>query len=120
MSILEALKEVSILIGIWVAIYGIDSWRREYIEKRKIELAEEVLALFYEVKDVIRYIRHPVSLSKETEDIERGPNETDAQYQARKNASVVFKRYNEHIQLFSRLRSLRYRFMAQVGNGECQ
>jgi hypothetical protein len=29
MSIIEALKGVSILIGIWGAIYGIESWRRE-------------------------------------------------------------------------------------------
>ncbi len=93
---IEVLKEISILIGIWVAIYGIDSWRRESIGKRKIELAEDVLALFYEARDVIRYMRHPVNLSHETIDIERGENETDAAFQARRNASIVFKRYNEH------------------------
>ena len=40
-----------------VAIYGIRSWRREFRGKRQIELAEDVLALFYEARDAITAIR---------------------------------------------------------------
>jgi len=53
METIAVLKELSLLIGIWVAIYGIDSWRREHKGKRQLELAEETLALFYEARDVI-------------------------------------------------------------------
>ena len=28
MEWIELLKQISILLGIWIAIYGIDSWRR--------------------------------------------------------------------------------------------
>ena len=53
----EALKDISILLAAWSVIYGIGAWRREFIGKRKIQLAEDVLALFYEAKDVIFWIR---------------------------------------------------------------
>ena len=115
MDWIQLLGQVSILIAVWVAIYGIDSWRREHTGKRQIELAEDALALFYEASDAIKHMRHPLSLSSETESIERGKSENDAQFQARKNASVVFKRYNDHQELFNKLHAMRYRFMAQFG-----
>lgn len=103
------------LFGIWVAIYGIDSWRREHKGKRQTELAEDTLALFYEAKDIIGYIRQPFSFGNETEGIERAKGESDADYDARKNANIVFIRYNKHIELFNKIHSMRYRFMAQFG-----
>ena len=118
MHVIEILKEISILISIWVAICGIDSWRREHVGKRKIELAEDILASFYEARDVIKYMRCPVSLSHETDNIKRGDKETEEEYQDRRNASIVFKRYNEHVELFNKLHAMRYRFMVQVGKNE--
>jgi hypothetical protein len=120
MEIASLLKEISLIIGIWVAIYGIDSWRREHTGKRQIELAEETLALFYEAKDVITYIRHPAGYSSETETLERGEGESEKDYKARKQASIVFKRYNEHQELFNKIHSMRYRFMAQIGKEQAQ
>jgi len=120
MDTLLTIKEISLLIGIWVAIYGIDSWRREHTGKRQIELAEETLALFYEARDVIAQIRHPVSWGNETADIEQGEKESDKDYEARKQASIVFARYNEHQELFNKIHSLRYRFMAQIGKKEAE
>jgi hypothetical protein len=112
---IELLKQLSILIAIWVAIYGLDSWRREHTGKRQIELAEDTLALFYEAVDAIRHMRHPFSLSDETQVVVRAENESDEEYDARKNASIVFKRYNDHNELFNKLHAMRYRFMAQIG-----
>lgn len=120
MELLELIKQFSILLSIWVAIYAIDSWRREHVGKRQIELAEETLALFYEAADAIRHMRHPASFGYETDDVVRGERETDAQYEARKKASVVFHRYGQYQDLFSRLHALRYRFMAQIGKGEAE
>jgi hypothetical protein len=118
MEALITIKELSLLIGIWVAIYGIDSWRREHTGKRQIELAEETLALFYEARDAIARIRHPASWGNEVDDIERGERESDKDYDARKRASIVFSRYNEHKELFNKIHSMRYRFMAQIGKEE--
>jgi len=118
MDWIELLKEISILVGIWIAIYGIDSWRREHKGKRQIELAEDTLALFYESADAIKHIRHPFSFLSETEDIERTAGESEREWHARKRASIVFRRYNDHQELFNRLHAMRYRFMSQIGKDE--
>lgn len=115
---LDFLQQLSLVIAIWVAIYGIDSWRREHTGKRQIELAEDALALFYEAADAIRHIRHPASFGQELKDIERGENESNDEYDARKNASIVFVRYNLYKDTFSKLHAMRYRFMAQIGKNE--
>ena len=120
METVAILKEISLLIGIWVAIYGIDSWRREHKGKRQMELAEETLALFYEASDVIAYIRNILSYGSETESIARGENETEERYEARKQASIVFKRYNENQELFNKIHAMRYRFMAQIGKKQAE
>ena len=63
--VFDILKSISIIIASGVAIYGINSWRREIKWKRKYELAEETLSLFYEVQDAISIIRSPfVSVSE--------------------------------------------------------
>lgn len=114
-NLMEALTQISVLIGIWVAICGIDAWRREHVGKRQIELAEETLALFYEAVDAVKYLRYPVSFRAEIDDIEKGSGESERAFEARKNASVVFFRYKQYQQLFSKLHATRYRFMAQFG-----
>jgi hypothetical protein len=48
----------SSILVLLLAVYGVDSWRREHPGKRRIELAEDTLALFYEAVDAIRHIRH--------------------------------------------------------------
>ena len=115
MDWLEVIREISILIGVWVAIYGIDSWRREHTGRRQYELAEETLAMFYEARDAVRHMRHPMTSTGETEDVKLGEGETEKAWEARKNASVVFKRYNTHQELFGKLWAMRYRFMVQFG-----
>lgn len=111
----ETLQLVSLIVATWVAIYGIDAWRREHRGRRQIELAEEALACFYEASDAIKHIRHPMAFGSEYKDVERQPGEADAAFDARTNASIVFVRYAKHKELFSRLYAMRYRFMAQVG-----
>jgi len=118
MTLDRALELLVSLLGIWVVLYGIQSWKREHIGKRKIELAEDSLALFYEALDAIKHIRHPASWAGEELELERGGRETDVQFDARKKASVVFYRYNHYQELFGRIHASRYRFMAQFGKDE--
>ena len=114
------LKNLSILLGIWVAISGVNAWRREHSGKRRVELAEDTLALFYQAADAIRALRHPFSFPQETEEVEKAVVESEKEYQARKNASVVFHRYKQHQELFNKLHAMRYRFMAQIGKDEAK
>jgi hypothetical protein len=64
-NIFDILESVSIIIAAIVAIKGIDSWRRELRGSKEVELSEQVLALFYECRDNIRFIRNPFSHSDE-------------------------------------------------------
>ena len=120
MNWLQLVRDVSILIGTWIAVYGIDSWRREHTGKRRLELAEDTLASFYEARDAIQHMRSPVSFGAEVEDVKRGENESEKSWEARRNASVILKRYNQHQELFNKLHATRYRFMAQIGKEESQ
>lgn len=117
---IEVLTLMSILVGICVAVYGISAWRREHSGKRRLELAEDTLALFYEAEDAIRHMRHAASFGIEREDVEQKDGESDSQFNARQDASVVFHRYNQHQALFSKLHASRYRFMAQIGKEEAR
>jgi hypothetical protein len=98
-----------------VAIYGISSWRREFKGKRRIELAEDTLALFYQARDAITAIRSPMSYGGEGSTRKQAENETENQKQARDRAYVVFERFNKHQEVFNKMLSMRYRFMAEIG-----
>jgi hypothetical protein len=117
---LEVIKQISLTIAICVAIYGIDAWRREYKGKRQLKLAEDSLALFYEAEDAIDHMRHPAAYSYETDEVIRGEHEAENNFTARKNAYVVFHRYNNYHELFGKINALRYRFMSQVGKEEAK
>jgi len=103
----------SIILASLFAIYGIDAWHREFVGKRRIELAEEVLALFYQAQDIISSIRSPFGYGGEGETRKPGPNEKPEHKEALDAAYVLIERYNRHIEVFSRIHALRYRFMAQ-------
>jgi len=115
MSFSEFLKDLSIIVASCTAIYGIGSWRREYVGKKRAELAEEVLCLFYEARNAVQHIRNPFSHAKEGSSRKADENETPEQKEAYDRAYVLFERFNTHLELFNRMHSIRYRFMAQFG-----
>src|SRR5258706_15614439 len=114
-EVTAVLQNLSVIIAALVAMFGIDAWRREHVGRRRMDLAEEVLALFYQARDVIRIIRSPAGWKGEGATRKPGPDESPEQKQALDQAYVVVERYDKHIEIFSRLQTLRYRFMAQVG-----
>lgn len=119
MDAVKILESIAVILASLIAsgavIYGVKAWRQEYIGKRKIELAEEVLSLFYEARDVISYIRSPFGQVGEGSTRNAAPNESPEEKQINDNAYVVFERYNKRQDLFNKLYSMRYRYMAQFG-----
>ena len=115
MEVTNIVESISVITAAWAVFYGVNVWRREYIGKRKIELAEEVLALFYEARDAISYIRNPFSYIGEGNTREAAPNESQEEKKINDNAYVVFERYNKRQELFNRIYSIRYRYMARFG-----
>jgi hypothetical protein len=119
MTAISILESVTVILASLIAsgtvIYGINAWRREYLGKKELELAEEVLALFYEARDAIRFIRNPFSYGGEGGTRKPNPNETIEEKRIYDNAYVVYERYNKRQELFSKISSMRYRYMAQFG-----
>jgi hypothetical protein len=117
-TILQILQSVSIIIACWVAIFGINAWRREFIGKRRIELAEEVLGAFFAVKDAISYIRSPVSYTDEGSTRKKQNYETEEETKIMNRAYIVFERYGKQKEIFHHFAVLKYRFMAAFGKNE--
>ncbi|MEM5327395.1 hypothetical protein VSR34_12420 [Paraburkholderia sp. JHI2823] len=110
-------QDVTSAITAAVAVYGLGAWRAQTAGKRKLELAEEALILFYEAADAIKHVRAPFAFQSEEGDIERRRNEPDRKFDARKRVSVVFTRQQRYSELFSKLRAMRYKFKAVFGTG---
>ena len=104
------------LIALVVFIFGLTAWKREYVGRRRIELAEDVLSLFYEAKDAISQIRSPLSMSFEGNTRVPIPNETDEERYIRRQSFIPAERYNQRREVFNKIMSLRYRFGVVFGH----
>lgn len=111
----DTVQTIGIIIASFTAICGINAWRRELSGRRRYELAEEVLALFYDAKDIIISMRCPMGMGGEGTSRKPSQNETPDQKKARDRAYIPFERYEAGSHVFARLRALRYRFMAVFG-----
>lgn len=108
-------QAVSVVAACWAIISGVGAWKREFIGKRKIELAEETLAAYFEIKDAIAFIRSPFSSSSEGCTRERSKHETDAERQLLDRGFIVFERYEKKKEIFIKFNTLKYKFMAVFG-----
>lgn len=115
MELTELVKNISIIIGALTLISGIRAWKREYIGKRKIELAEDTLMLFYQARDAIRDIRNPFGRIGEGSSRQKADHETTSETELLNRAYVAYERYQKHEDIFNKLQSTRYRFMARFG-----
>lgn len=115
-QILSLVQLISIIIVSGVAICGINSWRREAKWKRKYELAEEVLSLFYEIKDILNAIRSILGSKDEGKTRIPNPNEPPAKKELLDQAYVTWERYLKYADRFRKLHSLRYRFITVFSN----
>lgn len=115
MTIADILESISIIVAAIAIVIGLYKWRTEYLGKRKIELAEEVLALFYEIRDIIKYIRNPFSHAGEGSTRKASEHETPSQRKVYDRVYVLFERYDKHKEKFGKLQSLKYRYWAYFG-----
>ena len=109
-------QAIAVVSACWAIISGVGAWKREFIGKRKIELAEETLATFFEVKDAIAYIRNPWSSGTEGSTRKTATGESDAESNLLDRGHIVFDRYESKKEIFVRFRTQKYRFMAVFGN----
>lgn len=115
---MELFKDISIffasiaaIVTSIAALYGINTWKR----KRTAEFAEEVLTLFYQAENAIKNIRSPFARADEG-NIRKVENiESEKDKNAKNQAYVPIERINEHRELFAKIHSIRFRFMASFG-----
>jgi hypothetical protein len=113
--VLEIVSTVAVVFASGTAIYGINAWKKEFSGKRKIELAEEVLALFYEARDAISIIRSPFLYEGEDSKRKSQEDETQIQKEAKDLSCLVRKRFQKQQHVFNKLQSKQYQFMARFG-----
>jgi hypothetical protein len=94
-------QAVAIVSACWAIIAGVGAWKREFIGKRRIELAELVLAKFFEVKDAIAFIRNPFSSKDEGKSRERGPVEYGQDSDLLDRGYIVVERYQKRETTFT-------------------
>ena len=108
-------QALAIVSACWAIISGIGAWKREFIGKRKIELAEETLAAFFEIKDAIAFIRNPWSSGTEGSTRQRALHESEAESKLLDRGYIVFDRYESKKDIFVKFNTLKYKFMAVFG-----
>jgi hypothetical protein len=114
-DMLEIVKSIGVIIASGVAIWGINSWRREAKWKRKYELAEEVLANFYEAHQAIQIIRSPFGFGHEGSSRPKQENETKEESQIYNQAYVSRERFERNKKSFEKLQALKFRFITLYG-----
>ncbi len=115
MAIADILQSISVILACWAVIAGIDAWRREFVGKRRIELAEETLEAFYALRDAIAFIRNPFSNTQEGSTRQKGEYETEEETKILNRAYVVYERYQAKKDVINRFSTIKYRFMAAFG-----
>ncbi len=110
-------QALAIISACWAIVSGVGAWKREFIGKRKIELAEETLAVFFEIKDAIAFIRNPWSSGNAGTTRQQAKYETEAETQLLNRGYIVFERYESKKDIFVRFNTLKYKFMAVFGTG---
>lgn len=111
-------EKVAVIFAAIAAMYGVDSWKREARWKRKYDMKEEVLSLFYEARDAIEIIRNPFSSTAEGKTRKTTGYETKEIKRILDQAYVVSERYDKNKDVFVNLRKRKYRFMAIYGNAQ--
>lgn len=117
MGWVSTIRDIAALCASLAVIYGVNAWRRDFVGKRKIEMAEETLGLFFRASDAVRSMRSPMAYSNESEHIIKNDGETEASFHMRRAVAPLYKRYEQHTELFSSIRAIRYQFMARFGSG---
>ena len=111
-NIMNIIQSLSIIIAAFVAGYSINAWRRELKGQREWEVSEQTLALIYECKDNLQFIRSPFGFSGEGQTRIRKPDETEDESKAFDQAYVLIERYEKVKDSFIKLQSIKYKFMA--------
>lgn len=108
-------QAVAVISACFAIISGIGAWKREFIGKRQIELAEQLLATFFEIKDAIAFIRSPFASLEEGKSRQRKSSESKDVSDLLDRGYIVVERYAKKENIFVAFNVMKYKFMASFG-----
>lgn len=91
----------------WQGVRSLTAWRVEATGRRRIELAEDVLSGFYQIRAIIHDARAPFVRSGEMQ-----PEEGVAEEVATNSVYAPRRRLRRHLSFITEFRAKRYRFAA--------
>lgn len=112
----DAIAGASALFAAITFFFGVKAWRKEFVGKRRIEVAEEALALGYEMRDIISSARSPFGFEGEGKSRTRSPNESAEASRALDRANALMERLNSQSERISKCYAIRYRVMSRFGS----
>ena len=113
MEIFNIVKEVVLLIvsivGVWFAGNALYTWKKEFIGKKKIDLACDIVEQACNMKDLINHVRYPMYLPSELEEIRKELKEDNVEIKENKIFFLVPKhrviKHREEMESFLKLRN---------------
>lgn len=115
LSSLEIIESIAVIVASIIAIYSLNSWRREAKWKRKYELAEEALALFYIAKHRLEQIRSPLGFTSEGDSRPKEDYEELKEKKILNTAYIPRERFEKDNEPFLKLQALKFRFITVFG-----
>jgi len=103
------------IYGVQIARTGIDRWRREIIGKRKAELAEDVLADFYQAREILNAARSPMGYDSDGSTRTPGEGESADETKTLNMYFATIERLQRHQEFFAGMEARKYRFWAYFG-----
>jgi len=105
------ISDISVICASTVTIIGIVDWRRTLFAKKRADLAEEVLASFYEIEESIKYARNGFSFGHEGLTRPGREDESDDDVRRLRDSYFVpLERLDKKQELVSRIYALKYRY----------
>lgn len=102
-------------VGVRTAREGLTKWRSETLGKRRAEVAEQLLASAYEVREILQWVRIPVILAGEGESRKADSNESLELRERRNSLYIPIERLNQQREIFAELQALRFTVAALFG-----
>src|SRR5918996_5935837 len=91
-AVLSVIQAGAVIGAAVIGAWGLNTWRREMIGRKKADLAEQTLASFYEARDIIKAARFPGGFDHEGQTRPAIEVETESEAQYRRAAYVPAER----------------------------
>lgn len=104
-------------VGIYVALNGLNAWKRELTGKRDIDICQKVIEQFYEAESNISQLRWPLSYPEsESSKRPRAETESDQEKRLRDTQYVPLARFEQQREFWADFFSNKYRMRALFGD----